>query len=101
AEQSAIGFFCGGQVATPDSGIESCNSSFGATRLKIPAEGPADDDHNPPRAAPRHIFDVGFGTDNLFRHADTRHVTLRFTVSNFTNKIALYNFHSTFTGTHF
>jgi Carboxypeptidase regulatory-like domain len=102
AEQSAIGLFCGGQKATPDSGIGSCTSpDFGATRLKIPAEGAADDDHNPPRIAPRHIFDIGLGTDNLFNQQDRSHVTVRFTISNFTNKIALYNFHSTFTGTHF
>src|SRR5262249_27284912 len=102
AEQAAIGFFCGGQAATPERGIDSCNSgSFGATRLKIPAEGTADDDHNPPRIAPRNIFDLGVGTDNLFKQQDRSHVTLRFTVSNLTNNIALYNFHSTFTGTHF
>jgi hypothetical protein len=102
AEQAAIGFFCGGQRATPDNGIDSCNSgSFGATRLKIPAEGTADDDHNPPRIAPRNIFDIGFGTDNLFRQDNNSHVTVRFTISNFTNKIALYNFQSTFSGTHF
>jgi Carboxypeptidase regulatory-like domain len=102
AEQAAIGFFCGGQKATPDSGIDSCTSpDFGATRLKIPAEGTADDDHNPPRIAPRHIFDIGVGSDNLFNQPDHSHVTVRFTISNVTNKIALYNFHSTFTGTHF
>jgi len=102
AEQAAIGFFCGGQRATPDNGIDSCNSgSFGATRLKIPAEGAGDDDHNPPRIAPRNIFDIGFGTDNLFRQDNNSHVTVRFTISNFTNKIALYNFQSTFSGTHF
>jgi hypothetical protein len=28
-------------------------------------------------------------------------VTLRFTVTNLTNNVALYNFHSTFSGTHF
>ena len=61
----------------------------------------ADADHNPPRVAPRHLFDVGVGTENLFGGADGRHLTMRFTVSNITNKIALYNFHSTFTGTHF
>jgi hypothetical protein len=102
AEQAAIGFFCGGQVATPDSGIDSCSSSnFGATRLKIPAPGTADDDRNPPRLAARHLFDIGVGTDNLFGQKDHSHVTLRFTISNFTNKVALYNFHSTFSGTHF
>jgi len=102
AQQAAIGFFCGSQTATPDSGIDSCTSNFGATRLKIPAEGTADADHNPPRIAPRHLFDIGVGTDNLFfRQQDNSHVTLRFTVSNLTNKITLYNFLSTFSGTHF
>jgi hypothetical protein len=102
AEQAAIGFFCGGQKATPANGIGSCNSSsFGATRLRIPAEGTEDDDHNPPRVEPRHIFDIGVGTDNLLNQHDHEHVTARFTVSNVTNKVALYNFHSTFSGTHF
>ena len=102
AEQAAIGFFCGNLKATPDNGIDSCTASnFGATRLKIPAEGTENDDHNPPRIAPRHIFDLGFGTDNLFKQENSSHVTLRFTISNLTNNIALYNFHSTFSGTHF
>ena len=88
--------------ARSESGITACNSTnFGATRLKIPAEGTADDDHNPARIAPRHIFDIGFGTDNLFNQRDHSHVTLRFTVSNVTDKVALYNFQSTFSGTHF
>jgi hypothetical protein len=100
AEQAAIGFFCGDQHATPDTGISSCNSNFGATRLAIPAEGTADDDRNPPRIAPRHLFDIGVGTDHLLQHNES-HVTLRFTVSNVANNIALYNFHSTFSGTHF
>jgi hypothetical protein len=102
SEQAAIGFFCGGQLATSESGITACTStSFGATRLRIPAESTADDDHNPARIAPRHIFDIGFGTDNLFNQRDHSHVTVRFTVSNISNKVALYNFHSTFSGTHF
>jgi hypothetical protein len=102
AEQSAIGFFCGGQSATPEAGIHSCTATdSGATRLKLPAEGSADDDHNPSRIAHRHLFDFAVGTDNLFQRQDRSHVTLRLTVANLTNKIALYNFHSTFSGTHF
>src|SRR5262245_36089436 len=101
AEQVAIGFFCGSQVATPDNGIGSCNSNFGATRLRIPPEGTADDDRNPSRVAPRHIFDVGVGTDNLLRTQEASHIKLRFTIANVTNRVALYNFHSTFSGTHF
>ena len=100
AQQDAISFFCGSQVASIDHPISSCSSNFGATRLRIPAAGTADDDHNPPRIAPRYLFDLGVGTDNLF-HGDQKRVSLRFSVVNLTNKDALYNFLSTFSGTHF
>ncbi len=100
-QQAAIGLFCGSVVATRDSPIESCSSSDrGAKRLVIPADGTEDDVNNPPRIAPRHIVDLGFGADNLF-HSDRAKVKLRFSVLNVTNKDALYNFLSTFTGTHF
>ena len=46
--------------------IDGCGSGGGATRLKIPAEGTADDVNNPPRIAPRHVFDLGLGVDSLF-----------------------------------
>jgi len=81
--------------------ILSCPSANrGALRVRIPADGTENDDSNPPRIAPRHLFDLSAGTDNLFR---TEHVrtTLRFTILNLTNKEALYNFQSTFSGTHF
>ena len=55
---------------------------------------------NPPRVAPRHLFDLGFGVDNLFLSGSAK-VRLRFSVVNLTNKDTLYNFLSTFTGTHF
>ncbi len=100
-QQAAIGLFCGSTYATLTSPIRSCASGAeGATRVRIPAPGTENDDKNPPRIAPRSVFDAAIGDDNLFR-ADTRKVSLRFTVSNFTNKEALYNFLSTFSGTHF
>ena len=49
---------------------------------------------------PRNLFDIAVGTDNLF-HAEHRKTALRLTVTNLTNKVALYNFLSTFSGTHF
>jgi hypothetical protein len=101
AQQAAIGFYCGGQFATPANAIALCASSnYGATRLVIPAAGTSDADHDPPRIAPRHLFDVGAGTDNLF-HADRVRTTLKLTVTNLANHVALYNFLSTFSGTHF
>jgi len=104
AQQAAMGFFCGSNVATPTNQITSCNLPFpqyGATRVRIPAPGTANDDHNPPRVAPRNLIDIGIGTDNLLRSKEGKRVTLQFTVVNVTNKVALYNFLSTFGGTHF
>jgi outer membrane receptor protein involved in Fe transport len=100
-QQAAIGLFCGSTVATRDAPISSCSSSDrGAKRLLIPADGTENDVNNPARIAPRHLFDLGFGADNLF-HSDKTKVKLRFSILNVTNKEALYNFLSTFTGTHF
>jgi hypothetical protein len=53
------------------------------------------------RLAPRHVFDASIGTDNLFHRGEHTRVTARFTVMNFANRDALYNFQSTFSGTHF
>jgi hypothetical protein len=102
-QQAAIGFFCGSQFATRDLPLtsETCTTTnYGARRLRIPAEGTADDVTNPPRVAPRHLFDLGIGADNLL-HTDRTRVRVRFSVINLTNKDALYNFLSTFSGTHF
>ena len=86
-------------MATLDAPITGCTSANrGATRLVIPADGTEDDVTNPPRVAPRHLFDLGVGTDNLF-HTDRTKVKLRFSVVNLTNKEVLYNFLSTFSGT--
>lgn len=102
AQQAAIGFYCGGVYATRTSPIASCDSSkWGATRVRIPAEGTENDDTNPPRIAPRNLFDVAAGTDNLLHTEGSRKIALRLTVTNLTNKAALYNFLSTFSGTHF
>ena len=101
AQQAAIGFYCGGVSATVSNPITSCaSSSYGATRLQIPAPGTANPDHNPPRIAPRNLFDITAGTDNLFKTEKIR-TTLKVTVANLTNNVALYNFLSTFSGTHF
>ena len=98
-EQAAIGFYCGNEFATVYHQITSCSANYGATRLIIPALGTYNPDHNPPRIAPRNLFDIGIGTDNLF-HKEKIKTTLKFTVINVTNEAALYNFLSTFSGTH-
>ncbi len=67
---------------------------------RFPADGAENDVTNPPRIAPRNLFDLGLGVDNLF-HGKTAKVRLRFSVVNLMNNEALYNFLSTFSGTHF
>jgi len=111
-QQAAIGLFCsgpGGQrifatLASPLSNDPaSCGASptgTGAARISIPAAGTENDDKNPPRIAPRNLLDLAIGHDNLFG-GDRYKWSLRFTVINLTNKETLYNFLSTFSGTHF
>jgi hypothetical protein len=103
AQQSAIGFFCGAATPTIDTALTAAQcspSNFGATRFDFSGGATPDFDHNPARVASRNVFDVGVGTDNLFRK-DRFKTTLRLTATNLTNKTALYNFLSTFSGTHF
>jgi hypothetical protein len=100
-QQAQIEFYCGNQVATPWSPITTCNSSAWGTKLvKIPAPGTENDDTNPARVRPRHLFSIGVGTDNLF-HTDRVRWTLRLEALNITSKVALFNFLSTCAGTHF
>ncbi len=101
AEQAAIGFYCGsvfGSIAAP---IRSCPAGGGATLIHIPAPGTENIDTNPPRVAPRNLLDVALGTDNLLHAKEKQRVTVQFQVANLTNKVSLYNFLSTFSGTHF
>ena len=105
-QQYQAGLFCGSVHATPTTPISPDSmcppSLYGSTLLKIPAPGTEDDDHNPPRVAPRHLFDISVGDDDLFHFKAERYkISLRFTVINLTNKVALYNFLSTFSGTHY
>ena len=99
-QQAAIGFYCGNQAATLTNPITSCSSTYGASRVVIPKAGTFNPDTNPPRIAPRHVLDASIGTDNLL-HREPFHMTLRFSVMNLTNTESLYNFLSTFSGTHF
>jgi Carboxypeptidase regulatory-like domain len=110
-QQFQAGLFCGSVHAAPPSAAHPIGvpispndlcpaSQYGSTQLKIPAPGTEDDDHNPPRVASRNLFDLAVGHDNLFR-GDKYKVSAQLTVINLANKYALYNFLSTFSGTHY
>jgi Carboxypeptidase regulatory-like domain len=106
-QQFQAGLACGGVYATPTTpissslGVNLCpGSQYSSKYIKIPAPGTENDDHNPPRIAPRNVFDLAVGHDNLF-HGDRYRWSARLTVINVADKIALYNFLSTFSGTHY
>jgi hypothetical protein len=103
------GFTCNGQLIAPNPlappngapALPSCASgAFGSLFTRPPAPGTENDDHNPQRIQPRNLFDLAVGDDNLFR-GDRYKWSARVTVINVANKEALYNFLSTFSGTHY
>jgi hypothetical protein len=100
-QQLQAGLFCGSQRPTLSTPLTTCApSQYGSTLVKIPAPGTQDPDHNPQRIAPRNLFDVSVGDDNLFK-GERYKWSLNLTAINVTNKLALYNFLSTFSGTHY
>jgi Carboxypeptidase regulatory-like domain len=101
-EQFEAGLACGGIKATPTTPLPSpCPASALTSNLvSIPAPGTENDDKNPPRIQRRNLFDASIGEDNLFK-GDTYRWSLRLTGVNIANKYALYNFLSTFSGTHY
>jgi hypothetical protein len=101
-EQFQAGLVCDGVKATPTQALPaSCLATELTSKLvKIPAPGTENDDKNPPRIQPRSLFDASIGQDNLFG-GDLYKWSLRLTAVNIANKYALYNFLSTFSGTHY
>lgn len=112
-QQVTIGLACNGTYATVANPITDCanpDGSMGAVTSKLltlPQGGygnfpsQENDDHNPDRVQPRHVLDLGIGTDNLLHREGPRRITASVEIANLTNVVALYNFLSTFSGTHF
>jgi hypothetical protein len=108
-QQFQAGLFCGTARPAPPSPTNPTGTSlptpclasqFGSTLVQVPAPGTQNDDHNPARIAPRNLFDLVLGHDNIFR-GDRYKWSAQVSVINLTNKTALYNFLSTFSGTHY
>jgi hypothetical protein len=106
-QQFQAGLSCDGVAATPTTpigsslGLNLCPANqYHSNLVKIPAPGTENDDHNPPRIRSRNLFDLSVGEDNVF-HGDKYKWSAQFTVINLANKYALYNFLSTFSGTHY
>jgi hypothetical protein len=112
-QQVTLGLACNGVFATVDSPLTDCVSPGGKQGLvtsklmTLPQGGydgfpsQSDPDHNPNRVKPRNVLNLGVGTDNLLHREGRMRYTASVEISNLTNKVALYNFLSTFSGTHF
>jgi hypothetical protein len=112
-QQVTIGLACNGVLATVTSPITNCVNPDGtqgrvtSKLLTLPQGGygpfpsQENDDHNPDRVKPRNLFNIGVGTDNLLHSEGKRRWTASLEVVNLTNQAALFNFLSTFSGTHF
>jgi hypothetical protein len=101
-QESEAGFTCNGVRATSTSPLpfNCAASAFGSALIQVPAPNTENDDHKPPRITSRNLFDMSVGHDNLF-HGEKYKVSARLTVINLANHFALYNFLSTFSGTHY
>ncbi len=112
-QQVTIGLACNGVFATVDNPLTTCLGPGGAQGLVTsklinfpqggygPFPSQENDDHNPARVKPRNVFNLGIGTDNLFHSEKRVRYTASVEIANLTNVVALYNFLSTFSGTHF
>jgi hypothetical protein len=112
-QQVTISLACNGVFATVDNPLSDCVGPGGkqglvtSKLLTLPQGGygpfpsQEDNDHNPDRVKPRNLFNLGIGTDNLLHSEGNRRYTASVEITNLTNKVALYNFLSTFSGTHF
>ncbi len=112
-DQVTIGLSCNGVFATVLQPLTTCVNANGtagkvtSTLINLPQGGyggflsAENDDHNPARVQPRNLIDLGIGTDNLLhREGHVRYIA-SLQIENLTDKVALYNFLSTFSGTHF
>ena len=101
-QEFQAGLACDGVKATPMQPLPAVCDAAGltSTLVSIPAPNTENDDKNPPRIAQRNLFDASVGEDNLFRTEKYRW-SLRLSGVNLANKYALYNFLSTFSGTHY
>ena len=111
-EEFQSGLACNGDRATPSHLTGTPVAVAGATYYECQANQLTSSLLRCPRPAratttttrhacrPRNLFDVTIGKNNIF-HADHYKLDLDLTAINVTNKYALYNFLSTFSGTHY
>ncbi len=100
-EQQEMGLYCGNVFSTIDQPLRACSSPhYGAALIHIAPPGTYNADTNPSRIRPRNLFDIALGAESLWKK-DSYSLGAKVTVVNLMDKVALYNFLSSFSGTHF
>jgi hypothetical protein len=111
-QEFAAGFTCNGVHATAPSAANPAGipipggvcpaTQFSSTLISVPTPNKENDDHNPPRIQQRNLFDLAVGDDDIHHfHGDRYKISARVEVINLANSYVLYNFLSTFSGTHY
>jgi hypothetical protein len=102
-QEYQAGLACNGVKATYTNGFAQCTvAGLTSKLLALPAINTENADKDPSRIASRNLFDMAFGDDRIAHFGGERYrVAARLTAINVTNKDALYNFLSTFSGTHY
>ncbi len=100
-QQVTIGLACAGKPATVAQPIVSCSGPVTSKLVDLPSPDTANADHNPARVKGRNVLNLGVGTDNLLHKDGNRRITASFEIANMTGLVSVYNFLSTFSGTHF
>jgi len=112
-QEAQAGLVCNGVKATgqnllgtPVSGAAANGclvSQFSSSLLKLVGPNTQNDDRHVARIAPRNLFDLTIGDDNLLnrKNGDKKTLSASVTIVNLGNTVALYNFLSTFSGTHY
>jgi hypothetical protein len=84
------------KLTSPDSRLQplrpdrpACRDA-GRCRLAPAHAGEEDDDHNPDRVKPRHVLNLGVGTDNLFHTEKHEKFTASREIANLTNRVARF-----------
>ncbi len=101
-QEFEAGLACNGVKATPYAALPTpcLASELTSTLLSIPAPGTENDDRKPPRVQQRSLFDASVGADNIF-HGERYKWRFACDRRKPCNKYTLYNFLSTFSGTHY
>jgi hypothetical protein len=100
-EQQEMGLYCGSVYASISQPLRACSSPrFGAALIRIAPPGTYNPDTNPSRIRPRNLFDAALGSESFWKR-DNYSLGGKIAAVNLMNKVALYNFLSSFSGTHF